>query len=540
MKRHRLLPLLLLLAPGCADGRALHSGAALADDLPAPGGTAVVGFPVDLDNVNPLTATNAYSVAAIRDLLFLSVLRLDDDMEPVPYLARAWELNADGTELTFHLRDDVFWHDGVRTTAHDLHFSYELYRDPRTPFRATLFRDYYGAGEVVDSFTYRVRLRPHADFLQIWTWLVPVPRHVLEGVEPEGLRLHPFGTVRPLGNGPFRFVGRDPNQSWTFDANPEFPAELGGRPYLDRVVYRVIPESTTLLTELLTGQVHYARLPASQIEQVEESRSARAHSYRTGNTSFVAWNTRRAMFADPRVRRALTMAIDRQAIIDGIVYGRAEPASSMVPPITWAYDHAVGRDLPYDPEGARRLLAEAGWEDRDRDGVLENAEGKPFRFTLIGSRSDVVVVDMAEKITSDLARIGVRVEPRLMEFNTMLAAVQDRGRDFDAATYSMVMPTYPVSFVTAFHCGRREQIGQISGICDAELDALMDRLPTVVDPDAALPIWSRYQERLSELQPYTFLHHRHEVYGASTRLRGVAPDARGFLSGIARWWLAPG
>ena len=187
----------------------------------------------------------------------MPLVQYDENFQPTPYLARSWEINADTSALTFHLRDDIYWHDGVKTTAHDLKFAYDLAQDPATAFPNTAFWTNYGEAEVVDSFTFRVEMRPHAEYLDPWRTFPPVPQHVLSGVAPAELRNHPFSTRSPLGNGPFRFTAREQGQSWTFEANPDFPAELGGRPYLDRIVYRSIPEPTTLLTELLTGRIDY-------------------------------------------------------------------------------------------------------------------------------------------------------------------------------------------------------------------------------------------------------------------------------------------
>src|SRR5690606_13489830 len=171
--------------------------------------------------------------------------------------ARSWELNEDTSAITFHLRDDVYWHDGVKTTAYDLEFSYAMATTPETGYPNTAFWTHYGEGVAVDSFTFRVEMEPHADYMDPWRSFAPVPRHILEGVPPAELRNHPFSTQEPVGNGPFRFVSRTLGQNWVFEANEDFPEELGGRPYLDRLVYRFIPEPTSLLTELFTGSIDY-------------------------------------------------------------------------------------------------------------------------------------------------------------------------------------------------------------------------------------------------------------------------------------------
>ncbi len=303
----------VLLYAGCA--RIDAERASTAEDLPEAeryGGTAVIGFTVDIDDINPITWKNGYAQDLQRFVLFTPLLRYNEHLEVEPYGAKAWEVNADTTELTFHLRDDLYWHDGIKTTAEDWKFSYDLARDLKAAFLYPAYWKHYGEAEAVDSFTFRVKMRPHAELLDPWTAFSPVPRHILQGVPAEQLKSHPFSHTRPVGNGPFRFVSRVPGQSWTFEANPDFPQALGGRPYLDRLVYRSIPEQTTLLTELLTGGIDfYVRLPADQAERIQNSGVARIADYLDRAYMHVEWNHRRAPFDDARVRQALTLAINR-------------------------------------------------------------------------------------------------------------------------------------------------------------------------------------------------------------------------------------
>ena len=262
----------------------------------------------------------------------MPLIAYDEQLRPVPRLARSWEINADTTELIFHLRDDVFWQDGVKTTAADVKFSYDLVHDPNTGYTYSGMWDHYGDAEAVDSFTFRVALEPHAQFLDIWRVFAPAPRHVLADVPAAELRGHPFGTTRPVGNGPFRFAERRPGQSWTFVANPDFPAELGGRPYVDRLVYRAIPEATTLLTELQTGGVDfYPLVPPEQAEALERADGARLISYPDRAYEQIIWNGRRAPFDEVRVRRALTHAIDRKAMVASVRAGYGSVANSTIP-----------------------------------------------------------------------------------------------------------------------------------------------------------------------------------------------------------------
>ncbi len=242
-------------------------------DNPRYGGTAVVGTVAEPSGMNPAIPTDYYGTEYQQFVLLMTLVGLDDHYQPIPYLAKSWEVNADTTELTFHLRDDVYWHDGVRTDANDVAFTYEVVTDPRTGFPNAAYWDNYARGDsavqVLDSLTVRVRLRPHADFLDPWRATPLLPAHLLKNVSHEELAAHPYTTRCPVGNGPFVFDEHAPGDRWVFEANPAFPQDLGGRPYLDRLVNRFIPDQSTLLNELLSGGIDvYIAAQPDQVPQI--------------------------------------------------------------------------------------------------------------------------------------------------------------------------------------------------------------------------------------------------------------------------------
>jgi peptide/nickel transport system substrate-binding protein len=504
------------------------------------GGIAVVGQISDIPDMNPLTSTEHTANQIQQFVLFLPLITYDDRFEPVPRLARSWELNADTTVLTFHLRDDVYWHDGVKTTAWDVKYSYDMATNPETGYPNTAFWTHYEQAEAVDSFTFRIRMRPHAEFLDPWRAFSPVPRHILEGTPPAQIRTHPFGTRNPVGNGPFRFLSRETQQNWVFGANPDFPAELGGRPYLDRIVYRNVPEMTTLLTELLTGNLDYYIQPSpEQAQRIARDGNTHVGSFTDRAFVLIGWNTRRPHFQDVRVRRALTMAMDRPAIIEGVLYGYGEVANSTVPPFYWQHNREAGADLAFDPEASRRLLQEAGWTPGS-DGILRNAQGQPFRFTLLTNEGQQVRTDIAAIVQAQLRRVGVDMQIQIQEWGTLLNRINNpRSRDFDAVLIGWVTE-FRIDDTNLFHCDKRDQPFQWVGYCDPQVDQLLEILPTIVDRQAALPHWHQYQELIARDQPYTFVYFQERLRGTSRRIRNLEPDARGDWVGAERWYIMPG
>ncbi len=540
---HTALPSLLsLVLLAACNGRDAAEGIAFGEDVPEEqryGGTVVVGAISDIPDVNPLTSTETLASEIQQHILFTPVLHYDENFQPIPAHARAWEVNADTTLLTFQLRDDLYWHDGVKVTAADLKFAYDMARHPETGFPNTAFWTNYGEAEAADSFTFRIRLTPHAEFLDPWRTFPAVPRHILGDVPPAEMKRHPYSHRNPVGNGPFRFVNRVDGQSWTFEANPGYPAELGGRPYLDRWVYRAIPEPTTLLTELLTGRIDfYTATTPEQGQRIDADRNARLIHYPDRAYVLIAWNQRRPPFDDVRVRQALTKGINRERIVEAVLYGYGALANSTVPPIFWQYDSDAGADLTFDPEGAQRLLAEAGWTPGP-DGMLRNAQGQPLRFSLNTNQGNQVRADIAEIVQADLRRIGVDMRIQILEWGTLLDRINDpQRRDFDAVLIGW-RTEFRMDDKDLFHCDKRDEPYQWVGYCNLQVDRLLDRLPTLTDRGTAQPLWQQYQRLIARDQPYTFIYFQERLHGVGNRLRNVSPDPRGDWVGAARWWIHP-
>src|SRR5690606_17908935 len=183
------------------------------------------------------------------------------------------------------------------------------------------------SAEVVDDYTITFHfVRPHAQALEDFWW-PPLPRHLLEGVAPAELRNAPFNR-QPVGSGPFRFAQWRSNEQLVIERNPDFPEGLGGPAAARRVVFRVVPEASTMLTELLTDNVH-VDIPVlpDQVGQLRDNAEVRLHSFPGRTVYYLGWNNARPPFDDPTVRLALAHAIDRQEIVDALLYGEGAVAT---------------------------------------------------------------------------------------------------------------------------------------------------------------------------------------------------------------------
>jgi len=508
------------------------------------GGTAVVGTIGELAaGMNSLISADYTATQHQTFVNLMTLVQYDENLNPMPYLAESWEVSDDATEITFRIRDDVYWHDGELTDAYDVAYTYRRAIDPETAFPNATFWTHYDQGpagvEVVDSFTVKLRMRPHADFIDPWRAVAIMPEHLLRDVPAAMLSQHPYGTVCPVGNGPFIFVEHRQDASWTFQANPAFPAALGGRPYLDRYVHRSITEQTTLLTELLTERLDVYSAPTpDQAQAIVDSDAAELIRYPFRSYDFVGWNARRPQLADKRVRQALTMGTDRQEIVDALLQGYGRVANGSVPPFHWAYDASVGADaMVYDQDAARALLDAAGWVDRDEDGVRENTEGDRLSISIKYNDGNGLRQGIAEIMQAQLAEIGVEVAPTVVEWLTLLSQINDPiRRDFDGVVMGWA-GEFKLDDTDLFHSGSRSGPYAWSGTQRPDIDRLLDELPLVIDREDARPLWAQYQELLVDEQPYTFFYFLDRLDGVSTRLQDVEMDARGEWLNIKDWWI---
>ncbi|MBI4544993.1 MAG: hypothetical protein HY703_07360 [Gemmatimonadetes bacterium] len=522
----------LLLAAACERGQQPAPGGG--DGAPVSGGTLVIAGQHDLDYANSLVAQESYTQEINRFLLFLPLLRYNVESGYEPYLARSWELMGD-TLAVFRLRDDVFWHDGVRTTASDVAFTYQRVKDPATAFANASFFEDWGAVEVVDSLTVRFRFRPHADPLAGWPLLPIVPRHLLESIPPAQMRQAQFNKS-PVGNGPFRFVSYQANDRWVFEANPDFPAELGGRPYLDRVVWRVVPESPAQVTEIQTGGADLSLTPSIELARAADpDPQVRLLIRPTRRYAFIGWNGKRPPLGDARVRRALSMAMDRKKILESLRHGYGDLAIGPIPPYHWAYAREL-EPLPFDTAAARALLVEAGVTDRDGDGLLEDPAGKDFALTLKVPAGNDFNRNTAELIRADLARLGIKVTTRPTELNTLIADISSPERRFDAVLLGFESDPR-VNVRDLFHSSALSGPFQLSSYRNPEVDRILDQAGRLTDREAARPLWQRFQHIMLEEQPWTFLYYYPEIHLIRERVRGVQMDIRGAFVTLPRWWI---
>ena len=493
------------------------------------GDVLVVGTIGDADSLNDLTSTTA-SGAYVIELLFLSLTRTNPDISHAPSLASSWEFSEDHLELTFHLRDDVFWHDGVKTTAHDVKFSFEKQRDPNIGYSMIKWKQFIKECVVVDDYTVKFifeRLYPY----QLMDAVVGaiLPKHILEKVPDEEMVSTDFNR-NPVGNGPYRLKEWKAQQYIEVEANENFYA---GRPPLDRIIFKVVPDQENLVLQLKSGQIDVMEgVPPRFFEELSRQEDLVGYVYSGRSYSYLGWNMRNPLFESKKVRQALTMAINRREIIDSLLFEFGEIPKGPIQPMLWAHNPNLP-DFPYDPEKARQYLAEEGWIDSDGDGWLDK-DGKRFSFTLKTNKGNQVREDILVLVQDMFQEVGIEVKPNILEWTILIG--DTNTKNFEAVVLGWIVGL-KMDMTVLWHSDSVEDKFNYTGYANPEFDQLNDAAIFEMDQEKAKLMWWRAQELIAEDQPYTFLYRPKEINFIHKRFQNVQMEPVWWAYNMEQWWV---
>jgi len=503
---------------------------------PAYGDTFIQASIGDISGLIPSLTSDASS-NEIGGLIYDGLVRQDKDLNLVGAMAESWSFSKDCLELTFKLRRDVKWQDGQPFTAADVLFTYRTMINPKTP---APFKEGYLTVkdlETPDPYTVRVTYaQPYARALETWADYV-LPKHLLEPYVADGKLRESPQNRHPIGTGPYRFQEWRTGEKVVLVANQTY---YDGRPYLGRVVYRVIPSQATIFLELKAKAVDYVRtLTAFQYTRQTDYPAFRKafnkFKYPSAYYTFFGFNLKDPRFADRRVRRAFAHAINKHELIEGVVLGLAREANGPIRPGTWAFTDDVPR-YDYDPEKARQLLAEAGWKDRDGDGIVQDKDGKPFVFTILTNQGNDERKKVAEIIQQRLRDVGVKVEIQVIEWAAFIKEYV-KPRRFDAIILGLGTGVDPDQYVV-WHSSQSgpEQMNR-TGYANPEVDRLLEQGRSLCDRKDRVQYYHRIQEILAEDLPMLFLYFKDELPVVSSRVHGIKVAPAGILYNFTEWYV---
>ena len=472
----------------------------------------------------------------VGGMLYDGLVTRDKDLNFVGALADSWTFSRDCLHLTFKLRRGVKWHDGQPFDARDVVFTYETMVNPKTP---TSYREDYLAVDSVeapDPFTVHIRYKkPYAKALQSWEFPM-LPRHVLAKFAAEGrLRDAPQNWTDPVGTGPYRFHDLKSGEKVVLLANPDY---FEGRPHIARVVYRIIPSQATIFLELKAKGVDSSLLTALQYKRQTEYpafRKAYAKYRYPGNAyTYVGFNLKDPRFADRRVRQAFAHAINKRELIDGVLLGLGREATGPYKPGSWAYNPDV-KTYPYDLARAKKLLAEAGWRERNEDGLLVK-DGRPFTFELLTNQGNEERKKVAQIVQASLRELGVGVEIRVLEWATFIKEYVKKRR-FEALVLGWGIGQDPDQYLI-WHSSKTgpDDLNHIS-YQNPEVDELLEKGRSSCVQSERVKYYHRLQEVLAEDEPLVFLYFKDTLPVVTSRVRGIDPGAAGIRYNFRDWYV---
>jgi peptide/nickel transport system substrate-binding protein len=504
--------LALLLCGAACDG---SPRSAAGDAAAQIGGTLVIGNISDVDNWNEYLTGSAFAHTLQRRIF----LRLadprpgDGDAPPgfEPSLAESWDFSEDGLVLSFRLRE-ALWSDGRPLTAGDVAFTWTAQTSDAVAWGGRRAKARIVAVEAVDPRTVRFRFDGrYPDRLADAVAGGILPRHVFGAVPFAEWARHDWSTIR-VGSGPFLLKEHLPQQQITLVRNPRYLEP--GRPALDRVVIRIVPDASALLTQLLSGDVDYLEgVAPREARRVAADPGASIVAFPRAGFDFIGWNASHEPFDDPAVRRALTLSIDRQALVTDLMLGYGRVSSGPVPSFWWQANRAI-TPWPCDEREALRLLRSRGYRPRDGDGLLVRND-EPLQFELLTNAGNRLREAMQVKIQEQLRGVGVRVELRTLELGALIARLTQG--DFDAVLLGTTF-TGKLELEGNLHS---DGVRNVVGYRSAEVDRLLAVAAAAEDTAAMKQALDEVQSLVHRDQPYTFLYEEQRLVAFRNRVQGI-------------------
>jgi peptide/nickel transport system substrate-binding protein len=526
-----LLTLVILAGAGCGSPQPEKEYGG-PDTGPAYGDLLIEASIGDASTLIPALASDSSS-HGVAALIYNGLVKYDGDLNLVGDLAESWEISPDGLTITFKLRRGVKWQDGRPLTAHDVMFTYQVMIDPKTPTAYGGDYKQVKKAEVLDDHTFRVTYpKPFAPALGSWT-LAILPKHLLEGKD---ITKSPLAR-QPVGTGPYKFQEWRAGDKIILSYNPDY---FEGRPYLNGYIYLVKPDLATMFLELKAGNLDRMGLTPLQYERQTAydkfQRRFNKYKYVSFSYTYLGYNLEDQRFADRRVRQALTHAINKQEIVEGVLLGLGQEATGPYKPGTWFSNPDVPR-FDYNPEKAKKLLAEAGWRPNSR-GILEK-DGKPFEFTILTNQGNDLRVRTGEIIQKRLAEVGIVVKLRTVEWAAFIKEFIDKGR-FEAVLLGWTTGQDP-DIYDIWHSSKTKP-GELNFIHynNPEVDRLLEEGRHTFDREKRRQAYFRFQEIIAADQPYTFLFVPDALPAIHKRFRGIKPAPAGINYNFPKWYVLKG
>jgi len=532
------------------------------------GGTLRRCISAEPQNLNPITGKDLYE-RYVNEYVFERLLQYNNDTgELEGVLAKSWEISEDGKTITYHLRPEACFADGHPVTSEDVVFSFNIVMNAEIDARS--MASYLSKCEsctAVDPHT--VRFVWKEKYFNVagasGNIFSVLPKHLYaknvdvnpEKAEEAGITHYNDLVQGIVGTGPYVFEYWKTGEEISLVRNPKY----WGKPRaFDRITFRIITDEQASVQAFLSGDIDYLAVTPEWYLKLKDhdgrGKDKDFEIYRYSSPangfSFIGWNNasyetvveadgkttriehRHPIFSDPRVRRAMTHLVDRKSLLKYLYHDIGDIANGPFWSESPQSDPSV-KPLPYDRREAMRLLAEAGWKDRDNDGWIENASGKPLAFEWTIPSGHQQSMDLARIIKEEFRRNGIDVKPRFLDWPVFITKLDNR--DFDAiilawgGSGALEHDPYQIWHSDAI----ADQGHNFITFRNAQADRLIIEARTELDLARRTKLFREFHRLVHRLQPYTFFIDRQSLRLISTRMQNVTVGKLGIDT--QQWWI---
>lgn len=483
---------------------------------PVDGDWLIYHLSAEPATLNPITATDAYESRVNSGNIYETLIeRNNETLELEPLLAQSWEISEDKLTYTFKLREDVKWQDGEPFTSQDVVFSYETIMNPKVD--APQLRAYYQEirdVEAIDDYTVKFTYaRPYFLALEFCGGMPIVPKHIFEQGD---FNTNPAGRD-PVGTGPYKFLKWTTGREIVIEKNPDY---WGEKPKLNRIVFRIITDSSVALQVLKREELDVSGLTPIQWARQTSSKSFEENfdklSYFTPNYSYIGWNLTKPYFSDKLVRQALTHLVNRKLILQQILFDLGAVVTNPFYINSPEYDKSI-TPYPYDPKKAYELLEQAGWTDTNGNGIRDK-NGVEFEFEFLIPAGSETGEKIATILKEELDKTGIKMDIRKTEWAVFTTRLNERKFDAVTLAWSMGVESDPYQIWSSTQA---EKGSNFVGFVNEEADQLIEAARKEFDREKRIEMYHRFAEIVHEEQPYTFMFCNKSTVAVNKRFENV-------------------
>lgn len=516
----------------------------------------VVGIPADVSTFNPLFAFDVQE-GNIIDLLYLKLFneKWNDSLGVIefePMLAENYTVSRDSNYITIILRDNLKWSDGQPLTADDIVFSFDVYSDPKVNSRLYgLFNNFFSLDDLhIDSQksfkknsdkSLTIYFKSYTDFTLLDLNFAVLPSHIFNKYSREELQTA-AANFNPVTSGPYKLL------KWNRDQNIQLAADstcyLFSNDMIQNIVFKIIPDEYSMINQLKNGEIDIIEdLKSEKVKDLKDASNVSLGSIKGRNYDYIGWNNLdqvefakkqikpNKFFGSPKVRKALSLAINRNELFASIIGKYGMIYTSPISPLFKSYYDSSLSSAGYNPDMAKKILAEEGWIDNDGDGLLEKGNLK-FKFKLFTNTGNSVRQYSATVIKNNLRAIGVEAEVIFVEKNELIDGLVNKKYDAFLSGWTVPIPDNLDNFQNPLS---ENGVINFSGYYNPEVDALLKEIKPSTSQSRKNEIFKKVNQILSEDEPVTLLFWDDNIVAFNKRIENISFAPIGLFMNTREW-----